>query len=112
MFSSPRGLRRLGPLALAALALLPFTAPARAQSSDPTGTVRQDPFSTKPGVKEESILDSANPLELMNRIRRNAAMEDATPPGTAVDDALREFEARSAPASPPSSGPGSTLQGP
>lgn len=54
--------------------------------------------SSKPG----SILDSANPIDLMNKIRRGTAMDDATPPGDAVDAALRELEVQSSASSPAS----------
>ena len=42
--------------------------------------------------KSGSILDTTNPIDLMNKIRRGTAMDDATPPGDAVDAALRELE--------------------
>jgi len=45
-----------------------------------------------------SILDSANPLDLMNKIRRGSAMDDATPPASAIDQALQQLEVQSAPA--------------
>lgn len=45
-----------------------------------------------------SILDSTNPLDLMNRIRRSTAMDDATPPASAIDQALQQLEVQSAPA--------------
>ena len=51
---------------------------------------------------DEDGLDINNPLDLINRLRRSSAMDDATPPGDAVDAALREFESRSAPAASPS----------
>ena len=51
---------------------------------------------------EEEGLDLNNPLEMINRLRRGTAMEDATPPGDAVDAALREFVSRSAPPASPS----------
>ena len=54
----------------------------------------REPFNDSGGL--ESILDATNPLELMNRIRRGTALDDATPPSSAVDAALREFEAQSA----------------
>jgi len=41
------------------------------------------------------ILDSANPIELMNKIRRGTAMDDATPPGDAIDAALRDYHQQS-----------------
>ena len=47
-----------------------------------------------------SILDSTNPLDLMNKIRRGTAMDDATPPSSAIDQALRELDAQSAPPRP------------
>lgn len=45
-----------------------------------------------------SILDSANPLDLMNKIRRGTAMDDATPPASAIDQALQQLEVQTAPA--------------
>lgn len=60
-----------------------------------------------------SILDSTNPLDLMNRIRKSTSLDDATPPGAAIDQALREFEAQAAPTPKPgASGPARTVQGP
>jgi hypothetical protein len=52
-----------------------------------------------------SIFDATNPLELMNRIRRATSLDNATPPGDAIDAALRDFEEASqpVPASPGSS---------
>ena len=40
----------------------------------------------------DSILDVTNPMELMNRIRRATAMDDATSPSDAIDEAIRAFE--------------------
>lgn len=54
-----------------------------------------------------SILDSANPIDLMNRIRRGTAMDDATPPGDAIDAALRDFHQQSTATQP--GGAGSSL---
>lgn len=39
-----------------------------------------------------SVLDATNPLDLMNRLRRATALDDATPPRDAVDAALRDFD--------------------
>jgi hypothetical protein len=44
--------------------------------------------------KGGSVLDSTNPIDLMNKIRRGTAMDDATPPGDAVDAALKELDAQ------------------
>ncbi len=52
-----------------------------------------------------SILDSANPIDLMNKIRRSTAMDEATPPASAIDQALQQLEAQSAPAAAGSSRP-------
>ncbi|MCU0529451.1 MAG: hypothetical protein MUD04_08150 [Cyanobium sp. Prado107] len=54
-----------------------------------------------------SILDATNPIELMNRIRRATALDNATQPGDAIDAALRDFEAGSQPAA--GTTPGSSL---
>ena len=57
-----------------------------------------------------SVLDSANPIDLMNKLRKATAMDDATPPGDAVDAALRDFQ--SPPALPASASPAATVKGP
>ena len=57
-----------------------------------------------------SVLDSANPIDLMNKLRKATAMDDATPPGDAVDAALRDFH--SPPAAPASASPAATVKGP
>ena len=45
-----------------------------------------------------SPLESGNPLDIMNVIRRNQSLSEATPPSSAIDDALSDFEAQGAPA--------------
>lgn len=42
--------------------------------------------------KGDSILDSTNPIDLMNKLRRGAAMDEATPPKDSIDAALQELE--------------------
>ena len=43
-------------------------------------------------------LDVSNPIDLINRLRRSSAMDDAPPPSSAVDQALKALEAQSGPA--------------
>lgn len=57
-----------------------------------------------------SILDTANPIDLMNRIRRSTAMNEATPPGSAIDSALRDYDSQTRPPAP--AGAGQPLPGP
>ena len=45
-----------------------------------------------------SGLDITNPIDLINRIRRSTALDDATPPASAVDQALKALEAQPGPA--------------
>ena len=40
-------------------------------------------FSTSPGGDSGAILDATNPMDLINRIQRAGAMDDATPPSDA-----------------------------
>ena len=54
---------------------------------------------SKPGT----VLDTANPLELMNKIRKGTALDDATDPGDAVDAALKALDAQAPAAAAPSS---------
>ena len=48
--------------------------------------------------RQGTILDSTNPIDLMNKIRRSQALDDATPPSDAVDQALREYSTQTGPA--------------
>jgi hypothetical protein len=47
--------------------------------------------------QNKGVLGTSNPIELMNRIRRGQALDNATNPGDAVDQALRELEVKSVP---------------
>ncbi len=98
--------RSLAFVALTLLALPGGMVPARAQS--PFGQSPQeqliydnDPTGRSGGA---GILESGNPIELMNKLRRNSALNDATTPGDAIDQALRDLEVQST--------PGSAVQGP
>lgn len=57
-----------------------------------------------------SVLDSANPIDLMNKLRRATSMDDATQPSDAVDAALKDFHSQ--PAKPASASPAATVKGP
>jgi len=63
------------------------------------------PAGTNGTSKQGSILDSTNPIDLMNKIRRGKTMDDATSPGDAVDAALKDLDAQS-------SGPSSQVKAP
>jgi hypothetical protein len=85
-------------LTAVALALLP-TPEARAQESGYGQTLGTSPMERQlydygPGKSNDSILDTTNPIDLMNKLRRSTALEEATPPSSAVDQALREFDAQ------------------
>ncbi|MFM7267364.1 MAG: hypothetical protein ACKOZT_02085 [Cyanobium sp.] len=64
-----------------------------------------------------TALDAKNPLDLINQLRRSSSLDDATPPGTAIDRALRDLEATTKPAAgmpsvSPLASPGGSLKGP
>jgi hypothetical protein len=59
--------------------------------------------------KNNSVLDAVNPIDLMNRIRRNQALDDATPPGDAIDQALKDYQRQP---SASGSGASATVKGP
>ena len=44
-----------------------------------------------------SIFNTANPIDLMNKLRKSSAMDDATSPSDAVDAALKGLDASPAP---------------
>ena len=50
-------------------------------------------YNTLPGNDEKgTILDVTNPMDLMNRLRRATAMQNATSPSDAIDEALKALE--------------------
>ncbi|TVS01786.1 MAG: hypothetical protein EA413_13630 [Cyanobium sp. PLM2.Bin73] len=96
-------------LLLAGLLLTPLaTSPARAQQAGFGQTINapqqermlDEGSGAGPG---STILDATNPIDLMNRIRRATALENATPPRDAIDAALRDFDSAPQPATPGSS---------
>ncbi|MFZ0408183.1 MAG: hypothetical protein WAM11_08760 [Cyanobium sp.] len=87
-----------------ALLLVLASPPSRAQQAGYGQTMGTTPMERqvydgtgKPGGG--SILDSTNPIDLMNKLRRGSAMDDATPPSSAIDQALKDLDAQSAPPS-------------
>lgn len=55
----------------------------------------QEIFGTSPNGDSGAILDAANPMDLINRIRQSGAMDDATPPSDAIDAALKAYQQNS-----------------
>jgi len=103
---APLGLNPLCKLGLAALpiALLSLTTVvdrAEAQLSvDYQAPQERDLYNTVPGNNDKgTILDATNPMDLMNRLRRSTAMDDATVPSDAIDAALKALELESSEAS-------------
>jgi hypothetical protein len=106
--------RRLAPSAVLLtaipLAALSLGAPAaRADYASGQSIQEQQILDYGPNSKPRGLLDAANPIDLMNRLRRGTALDNATNPGDAVDQALRDLELKSAPAGGPagSASPGS-----
>ena len=103
---APLGLNPFRKLGLAALpiALLSLTTVvdrAEAQLSGDYQTPQErDLYNTVPGNNDKgTILDATNPMDLMNRLRRSTAMDDATVPSDAIDAALKALELESSEAS-------------
>lgn len=91
-------------LAAIALAAMVGAGAARADYMNGLSTQEQRLYDYGPGgtngtSKSGTVLDTANPLDLMNKIRKGTAMDDATPPTDAVDAALRALEVQT-PAAP------------
>ncbi|MEA5416335.1 hypothetical protein [Synechococcus sp. BA-132 BA5] len=92
---------RVGSLATVALAVL-AAGEASAQQAGYGQTLGTSPLERqlydygpgKSGSGSGSILDSTNPLDLLNKLKRSTALDDATPPGSAIDQALRDFDAK------------------
>lgn len=108
-------------LALATLSDLGFGGTAMAQQAGYGQTLGTSPmerqiYGTGSSGGSGTPLDARNPIDLMNQLRRSTALDDATPPSSAVDQALKDLEKTSAPApSRPPAGlatPGASLKGP
>ena len=87
--------RRCAMPLLGIVALLPVVShPAVAQmgSAYETPQERQLYSPESAGSAGGSVLDATNPMDLMNRLRRANAMNDATPPSDAIDAALKALE--------------------
>ncbi len=86
------------------LCLGALLAPGSARADYATGQSKQEQQfydygpSSGSGKGGGSILDSANPMDLMNKLRKSTAMDEATPPGDAIDQALKLLNS---PAPPP-----------
>ncbi|KEF41221.1 MAG: hypothetical protein ER33_12710 [Cyanobium sp. CACIAM 14] len=106
--------RRACAALLGTLALLP-AAGVRAQQAGYGQTLGTSPqerqlFDYGPGKSGSgsgSILDSTNPIDLMNKLRRSTALDNATPPSSAVDAALRDFDAQTVKPAPQGTSSGS-----
>jgi hypothetical protein len=98
----------LGSSCLGVALCLSAAGAARAQQGGYGQTLGTSPMERQiydygPGGKPSgggSILDSTNPIDLMNKLRRGTAMQDATSPESAIDQALKDFEAQPAPSAP------------
>ena len=81
------------PLLISVTCLAPLVTPVSAQVDGGfQNREEREIFSTSPGGDSGAILDATNPMDLINRIQRAGAMNDATPPSDAIDAALREFQ--------------------
>ena len=81
-------------ISIASIGLLSFSPVAIGQFNNDFQTpVERDLYETSPGERNKnSIFDATNPMELMNILRRATAMDDATSPSDAVDQALSSFD--------------------
>ena len=92
-------LTALRPHLLGIISVLALVASAEVLAQEsPMGSGYQSPqqrdvFQTVPGQNDqESVLDATNPMDLMNRLRRANAMNDATPPSDAIDADRKALE--------------------
>lgn len=112
--TAPAVIRRLGQTFTLAIGLASGLAlgalPAGAQQAGYGQTIGISPQERQiyGGSGSSSPLDAKNPIDLINQMRRSTSLDDATPPSTAVDQALKALEApQPAPAKP-----GPVLMGP
>ena len=109
MAPSPRLLAAAAPVALLCALMAPASSQAQQQGYGQTlGTSPAErqlydygSSGTSSGSSGSSLLNTTNPMDLMNKLRRSTALDDATSPTSAVDQALKELEANSAAAAAP-----------
>ena len=82
--------------ASSALLIVSPSAQSQTTLSQPSSIERnedRDIYNTLPGESKQkgSVLDVANPMELMRSLRQASSMNDATDPVDAIDEALREL---------------------
>jgi len=91
-------------LGVMALGWGPASTPALAQKADWVAQTAGSPQLQKEldygNGKQDggSIFNTANPIDLMNKLRKSSAMDDATSPSDAIDAALKGLNASPAPA--------------
>ena len=85
--------RSAAPLLITVASLVLLVIPVSAQvDGGYQNREEREIFSTSPGGDSGAILDATNPMDLINRIQRAGAMDDATPPSDAIDAALMDFQ--------------------
>ena len=79
---------------IAFFGLSPASSPVLAQIGQLTETPQErELYNTLPGDSQNgSLIDPTNPMDLLNRLRRATAMDNATNPSDAIDEALKDFE--------------------
>ena len=79
---------------LACFYLFLAVAPLHAQSVENNDIPKQrEIHNTFSGDQESgAILDATNPMDLINRLKKATAMENATSPSDAIDEALKAFD--------------------
>ena len=81
------------PLLITVTSLVSLVTPVSAQVDGAyQNREEREIFSPGPGGDSGAILDATNPMDLINRIQRAGAMDDATPPSDAIDAALKALE--------------------
>ena len=83
----------------AALAGSVFVLPAGLQAAPNEPIQEQNLYNYGAKGPNNSVLDVANAMELMNRLRNSSSMDNATSPKDAVDAALKQFDKPSGTAS-------------
>ena len=68
-----------------------FLIPLKGDYTNAEYTFEELEIDTSTKIEEDSSILPTNPFELMEMIRRQNSMSDATNPSDAIDDALKSF---------------------
>ncbi len=77
---------------ICAFCSFPHISPTRAQLTDDLNVPKQRQIHNTFAEDQEKGIDATNPIKFLNKLRQATALDNATAPSDAIDDALKAFD--------------------